>query len=204
MSASDHRARIVVLAGPSGAGKSRLAERMHATHGWPILRLDDFYRDLDDPSMPRSDELGIIDWDHPDSWNASTAVASLVELVDTGSTSTPVYDISQSRAIDTTTVSAGSKDLVLAEGIFAAEIVAALREAGILHSAWCIHHRPIVTFVRRLARDLKERRKSPPVLLRRGFALMRAEPEVVRRQVALGAESARARDVEARLAQSTT
>ncbi|MFC7491511.1 MULTISPECIES: uridine kinase family protein [unclassified Knoellia] len=202
MSIPDHRARVVVLAGPSGAGKSRLAERLHATHGWPIVRLDDFYRDEDDPSMPRSDELGIIDWDHPDSWSASTAVDSLVQLVDTGSTWTPVYDISLSRAVDTTTVQAAPDDLVLAEGIFAAEIVAALREAGVLHSAWCIHHRPFVTFVRRLARDLKERRKSPMVLVRRGLALMRAEPEVVRRQVALGAESARAKDVEARLAQS--
>lgn len=37
------------------------------------------------------------------------------------------------------------------------------------------------------------------VLVRRGLALMRAEPTVVARQVALGAESARAKDVEARL-----
>ena len=97
-------------------------------------------------------------------------------------------------------MTAGPDQLVLAEGIFAAEVVAALRGAGVLHSAWCIHHRPFVTFVRRLARDLKERRKSPMVLVRRGLALMRAEPEVMRRQVALGAESARAKDVEARLA----
>ncbi|KGN30393.1 ATP-binding protein [Knoellia sinensis KCTC 19936] len=194
------RARVVVLAGPSGAGKSRLAERLHLHHGWPIVRLDDFYRDLDDPSMPRSEELGMIDWDHPASWNESAAVASLVELIDTGSTSTPVYDLSQSRAVGSTTVTVGSDDLVLAEGIFAAEVIAALRQAGILHSAWCIHHRPFVTFVRRLARDLKERRKPPMVLLRRGLALMRDEPEVVRRQVALGAVAARAKEVEARLA----
>ena len=196
------RARVVVLAGPSGAGKSRLAEHLHAAHGWPIVRLDDFYRDIDDaadPPMPRQVGLGIIDWDHPDSWNEAAAVASLVELVETGSTRTPVYDLSQSRAIDTATVSAGADELVLAEGIFAAEVVAELRAAGVLHSAWCIHHRPLVTFVRRLARDLKERRKPPLVLLRRGLALMRAEPDVIRRQVTLGAESARARDVEARL-----
>ena len=193
------RARVVVLAGPSGAGKSRLAERLHAAHGWPIVRLDDFYRDEDDPSMPRSDELGIIDWDHPDSWNEAAAVASLCELVDTGVTRTPVYDLSRSRAVDTTTVAVRDGDLVLAEGIFAAEVVDELRAAGVLHSAWCIHHRPFVTFVRRLARDLKERRKPPMVLVRRGLALMRAEPEVIRRQESLGAESARAKDVEARL-----
>ena len=91
-----------MLAGPSGSGKSRLATRLHATHGWPIFRLDDFYRDEDDPSMPRSEGLGIVDWDHPDSWDADRAVASLCELVDTGRTDTPVYDISTSRASVTT------------------------------------------------------------------------------------------------------
>ncbi|KGN41158.1 uridine kinase family protein [Knoellia aerolata] len=200
MSAADPRARVVVLAGPSGSGKSRLAERLHEAHGWPIVRLDDFYRDQDDPANPRSAELGMVDWDHPGSWNLDAAVAAVCELVETGSTLTPVYDISRSRAVSTTTLTARPDDLVLAEGIFAAEVVAPLRAAGVLHSAWCIHHRPFVTFVRRLVRDLAERRKSPMVLVRRGLALMRAEPEVIRRQVELGAEAARAKDVEARLA----
>ena len=190
------RRRVVVLAGPSGSGKSRLASRLHATRGWPIFRLDDFYRDLDDPSMPRSEGLGIIDWDHPDSWDADRAVASLCELVDTGRTDTPVYDISTSRAVGHREVAAAPGDLVIAEGIFAAEVVDRLRECGVLHSAWCVHHRPGVTFVRRLARDLKERRKPPVTLVRRGLALMHAEPEIVRRQTALGAHPARAKDVE--------
>jgi uridine kinase len=196
--ASDRR-RVVVLAGPSGSGKSHLASRLHAAHGWPIFRLDDFYRDEDDPSMPRSEDLGIIDWDHPDSWDADRAVASLCELVDTGRTDTPVYDISTSRAVGHHEVAAGPGDLVIAEGIFAAEVVDRLRECGVLHSAWCVHHRPAVTFVRRLARDLKERRKPPVTLVRRGLALMRAEPEIVRRQTELGAQPARASDLERRL-----
>ena len=45
-------ARVVLLSGPSGAGKSRLAARLRAERGWPIVRLDDFYRDEDDPAMP--------------------------------------------------------------------------------------------------------------------------------------------------------
>ena len=194
------RARVVVLAGPSGSGKSRLASRLNATHGWPIFRLDDFYRDEDDPAVPRSAELGIVDWDHPDSWHAERAIASLCELVDTGRTDTPDYDISRSRAVGHREVTARPDDLVLAEGIFAAEVVSRLREAGVLHSAWCVHHRPAVTFVRRLARDLKERRKPPLVLVRRGLALMRAEPQVIARQTELGARPARAVDVERDLA----
>ena len=133
-------ARVVVLAGPSGAGKSRLAARLQGAHGWPIVRLDDFYRDEDDPAMPRSEELGIVDWDHPDSWNRQAALDALSTLVATGEVRTPVYDISLSRAVDTTTVRADPHDLVLAEGIFAAEIIADLRERGLLAGAYCVHH----------------------------------------------------------------
>lgn len=193
---SDDRRRVVVLAGPSGAGKSRLAERLHQAHGWPIFRLDDFYRDEDDPAMPRHAGLGIIDWDHPDSWDADRAVDALCALVDTGRTGTPVYDLSLSRAVGSREITAGPHDLVVAEGIFAAEVIARLQGSGVLHSAWSVHHRPVVTFVRRLVRDLKERRKPPLVLVRRGLALMRDEPEIVRRQTALGATPARAAEVE--------
>jgi uridine kinase len=197
---AEPRQRVVVLAGPSGAGKSRLASRLHAAHGWPIFRLDDFYRDEDDPASPRRADIGIVDWDHPDSWDADGAVTSLCELVDTGSTLTPVYDISASRAVGRRRLTARADHLVLAEGIFAAEVVDRLDAAGVLHSAWCVHHHPGVTFVRRLVRDLRERRKPPAVLLRRGLALMRAEPQIVRRQTALGARAVRARRLEEELA----
>jgi len=190
------RARVVVLAGPSGAGKSRLAGRLHAAHGWPIMHLDDFYRDEDDPAMPRSEELGIVDWDHPDSWNRLAAVEALSTLVEAGEVETPVYDIARSRAVGATTVTARPDDLVLAEGIFAAETIAELGERGLLAGAYCVHHRPLVTFARRLVRDLRERRKPPWTLVRRGLALMRDEPGVVARQEALGALPARARDLE--------
>ncbi len=190
------RRRVVVLAGPSGAGKSRLAGRLHAARGWPVFRLDDFYRDEDDPAVPRHPELDIIDWDHPDSWDGERAVAALAQLLDTGRTELPVYDIALSRAVGRHEVRAAPEDLVLAEGIFAAEIVGRLDETGMLHSAWCVHHRPAVTFARRLLRDLRERRKAPTVLVRRGWVLMRDEPGIVERQTALGASPARARAVE--------
>jgi uridine kinase len=192
-------ARVVVLAGPSGAGKSRLAARLHAHHGWPIVRLDDFYRDEDDPAMPRSEELGIIDWDHPDSWNREAAVVALAALVRTGTCETPVYDIAQNRAVGTATLTAGPSDLVLAEGIFAAEIIGDLRERGLLAAAYCVHHPRVVTFVWRLLRDLSERRKPAWTLVRRGLALMRDEPEVVQRQTRLGAHPMRPKDVELEL-----
>ena len=43
-----------------------------------------------------------------------------------------------------------------------------------------------MTFWRRLTRDLREHRKPPLVLVRRGWSLMRAQREVVRHAVDLG------------------
>ena len=48
---------VIVLAGPSGAGKSHLAERLEL----PVLRLDDFYKDAGDPTLPTV--AGRPDWD---------------------------------------------------------------------------------------------------------------------------------------------
>lgn len=192
-------ARIVLLAGPSGAGKSRLAGRLHTAYGWPIVNLDDFYKDADAPGLPQHAALGIVDWDDPRSWDAEGAVGALACLIRDGECELPVYDLGASRRVSVVTLRAQSQHLIIAEGIFAAEIVAPLRSAGLLHSAWCVRNRPVVTFVRRLARDLAERRKPPPVLLKRGWQLMRAEPDVVARAAARGATPARATEVEAAL-----
>ncbi len=190
------RARVVILAGPSGSGKSRLAARLQQTHGWPIVRLDDFYRDHDDPALPRSAALGIVDWDHVASWDAPAALSALEELVVSGRTTTPTYDISLSKVVGSTEITCGPTDLILAEGIFSAELIGPLRESGLLRAAYCIRHRPMKTFAFRLARDLKERRKPPVVLARRGWALKQAEPGLVKHLTRLGAVPVSAAEVE--------
>ena len=192
------RGRVVLLTGPSGAGKSRLAGRLHAAYGWPVIRLDDFYRDGVDPRLPTR-KLGgttIVDWDDPASWDGDAAVAALEHLIRTGSVEVPVYDIARSAAVSAARVELDPDALVVAEGIFAAEIVTDLRTAGLLHSAWCVRHARWVTFLRRLVRDLAERRKPPLLLWRRGVALWRAEPAIVARMERLGATSARPAHVE--------
>ena len=186
-------ARIVVLAGPSGSGKSRLAERL----GLPVLRLDDFYRDGDDPDLPHA--FGIVDWDDPASWDRDAAVRCAVRLVHAGSADVPMYDIPTSRRVGTHRLELGGCPLVVAEGIFAADVVPHLRAEGVLADALCLTHRPVVTFVRRLARDLRESRKPPLTLVRRGWALLRNEPEVVARQVAFGTVPCRPRQAEQRI-----
>jgi uridine kinase len=186
-------ARLVVLAGPSGSGKSRLAHRL----GLPVLRLDDFYRDGDDPGLPHA--FGIVDWDDPASWDLDAAAACAVRLVREGSADVPTYDLRTSRRTGSHRLDVAAAPLVVAEGIFAAEVVPSLRAAGVLADALCLTHRPVVTFVRRLARDLRESRKPPLTLVRRGWALLRAEPRIVGRQVALGAVPCTPHEAERRI-----
>jgi uridine kinase len=176
-------ARIVLLAGPSGAGKSHLAEGV----GLPVVRLDDFYRNGDDAAMPRS-PLGIVDWDHPGSWDAERAVDALARLCSTGEADMPIYDISVDSCVGHRPVTTDGSPLVIAEGIFADQIAVALRERGLLATAICVHHHRLVTFVRRLQRDIREHRKPAGVLVRRGLLLLRDEPRVVRRCLDAGCE----------------
>ncbi|MFJ8000889.1 uridine kinase [Streptomyces sp. NPDC096310] len=175
--------RVVLLAGPSGSGKSSLAART----GLPVLRLDDFYKEGDDPTLPLVPDSADIDWDSVRSWDADAAIAAIVELCRTGRTTVPVYSIATSSRVDTEALDVEGAPLFLAEGIFAADIVARCRELGLLADALCLRGRPSTTFRRRLARDLREGRKSVPFLLRRGWRLMRAERAIVERQTALGA-----------------
>ena len=177
--------RLVVLAGPSGSGKSHLARRLARELGLPVLHLDDFYRDGDDPALPRA--FGMVDWDDPRSWDADAAVAAAVALVTDGVATVPTYDIATSRATGSTRLVVGGAAVVLAEGIFAADVVPRLREHGVLAEALALTHRPVVTFARRLARDLRESRKPPLTLVSRGWRLMRAEPAIVEHQISMGA-----------------
>ncbi len=175
-------AEVVLLAGPSGCGKTHLAKLA----GLPILALDDFYRDGTDPGMPRT-EGGVVDWEHPDSWDGDAAVAALGELCRAESIEVPTYAFGEDRRTGSRPLSREGSPIVVAEGIFAAEIIDRLRDAGLLADALLIHENRWITFGRRLVRDLRDGRKAPWYLVRQGWAKTASEPDVVARQCALGA-----------------
>lgn len=182
---SSVHAQVIILAGPSGAGKSRLAERI----GLPVLRLDDFYRDGTDLTLPRITEganAGLVDWDHPDSWQPERALDALEQLCSVGRAEVPIYDISRSAHCGTRNVDLHGAAHFVAEGIFAQDVVQACQERGLLAAAYCITQHPAITFWRRLTRDLRERRKPPAVLLLRGVALAREQRHVVADAVSKG------------------
>jgi uridine kinase len=173
-------ARVILLAGPSGAGKTRLANRS----ALPVIALDDFYKDASDPNLPRLNS-GLVDWDAVEAWDFDAALTSLREVCTTGTTRTPCYDISANFRVGSRHVSLGRAEYLVAEGIFAAELAGACSDEGLLQCAICVRRSRWVTFVLRLTRDLREHRKPPGVLIRRGWRLTRREPQIV---AALGAQ----------------
>jgi len=153
--------------------------------GLPIVHLDDFYKSGTDPSLPRVERLGIVDWDHPDSWDRAGALAALARLCATGRAEVPIYDMSADGPNGTRTVDVGEGPFA-AEGIFAPELVAPLHARGLLLDAVVVCRDPWKNFVRRAARDLKERRKPPATILRRGLHLHAVERQVLGRALAAG------------------
>jgi uridine kinase len=90
-----------------------------------------------------------------------------------------VYDIARNGPTGSHVVDLEGARLFVAEGIFAQEVVAACRRSGVLSAALCLSQPPLVTFWRRLTRDLRQHRKPPLVLLRRGWALLRAQRRLI-------------------------
>ena len=161
---------MIVLAGPSGAGKSRLAERL----GLPVLRLDDFYKDGADPTLPRHlagrerrpgrlgpPRLLAAGGRDRDPRRSSAARAA----PRCRSTRSPRTAGAARRSLDL-----DGHRLFVAEGIFAQDVVPACAMPDCWPAAYCVRQHPMVTFWRRLTRDLRERRKPPLVLVRRGLA----------------------------------
>jgi uridine kinase len=174
--------RLVLLAGPSGSGKTHLAEES----GLPLLDLDDFYKDGSDPTVPRHPTLGIVDWDDPGSWDREGALAALEQVCRDEWADVPVYSIAADGRVGERRFEIGAAPAFVGTGIFAAELVGPARERGLLLDAIVVRRSRVKNFLRRLSRDLREHRKPPLTLVRRGLTLMRAEPGVVARQMSLG------------------
>ncbi|MDO4244269.1 MAG: ATP-binding protein [Actinomyces sp.] len=181
-------ARVILLTGPSGSGKTSLLRAVGAQR----LKLDDFYRDGDEPGMPlldgsvsgaqgasRDEAMGAIDWDDPRAWDAQRAMAAITELCAHGTAQVPIYSIPDNATRGSTRLDIGTAPAFVAEGVFAAELIESCRAAGVLADALVLRRPRLQTWWFRLRRDLAERRKPIHVLLTRGLRLSRQEPAAI-------------------------
>ena len=186
--------QVVLLTGPSGCGKSRLTRRA----GLPTLALDEFYRDGDDPDLPK--RFGIVDWDDPRSWHKDGALQAIGWLVKTGEALVPDYDMKSNSKVGSHLIDAAGAPLVFAEGVFAGELVAPLQRDGVLATAICLKRPRLLSFIFRLTRDIREGRKPIPTLIRRGFGLLREEPKLIRHWAAQGCQPMSFKQAEQKIA----
>lgn len=162
---------VILIGGASGSGKSYLAARF----GRPHLPLDEFYRQISEDGSPEDfprTSYGEINWDHPDTWNRQAALNAITELLETGSTMVPNYSISTSSYNGHREVRGAGP--ILAEGIFLTEILEPLKAMGLNVCAYYVDEPALLTAIRRFVRDVSERRKPIPFLIKRGYALFRA------------------------------
>src|SRR5262245_61888151 len=141
--------------------------------------------------------MGVVDWDDPRSWNAPEAVATLEKLCRSGRAEVPIYDIASDGHTGNRLPDLDGAPLFVAEGGFASQIVADCRDRELLAAAICLRRPRAFTFGMRLLGDLRERRKPPWVLWRRGLLLYRREPTIVADAVRLGCEPMSLRQAEA-------
>ncbi|MGO1859933.1 uridine kinase [Agrococcus casei] len=173
-----HDPQLIILGGASGSGKSYLARKF----GRPHVELDSFYREIDDDSpelpLPRT-EYDEVDWDDDGTYDADHAADAIERLMQHGSVSMPEYSIPVSRRTGTRQVRV-TRGPVVAEGIFAGVVMQRLQQRDVALHAWYITEPRAVTALRRFARDVAERRKPIPHLVRRGASLYRAESSLRR------------------------
>jgi uridine kinase len=115
-------------------------------------------------------------------------MAALIGLCTRGRAEVPIYDISADGPTGTRMIEVGERPFV-AEGIFAAELFQACQDAGILLDAIVVHRARWKNLLRRATRDLRERRKPPVTIMRRGIGLYQREDAIVARALRAGFRS---------------
>ncbi|MCA9795621.1 MAG: hypothetical protein KC910_27625, partial [Candidatus Eremiobacteraeota bacterium] len=90
----------ILLAGGSAAGKSRLVDKIESLAGErgrkvTVLGGDQYFRDADDPEMPRT-QTGAAFWDHPDYMHVADLKQDIADLLAEGHSDLPRYNFHDS------------------------------------------------------------------------------------------------------------
>lgn len=117
---------LIVISGGSCSGKSYLANILAGAIN-PFMRiscigLDNYFKDIDDPSLPRNAKGSRL-FDRPDSYHCEEFVSHVSDLMSGKSISMPIYDQVSCRRISGQYLIIELADIIVAEGLFAITIL---------------------------------------------------------------------------------
>jgi uridine kinase len=164
------RSRLVIISGGSGSGKTTLVSRLcAAVPDVPhvVLGLDHYYRDLSHLPAAERDQRN---FDHPESFDDALLMTQLRDLVEGRAIARPTYDFkTHTRA--TATQPTAAAPIVVLDGILALHW-REIRELADL--TVFVEVDDDVRFIRRMARDVRERGRTADGVMTQYLASVKA------------------------------
>ncbi|MHB1021988.1 MAG: uridine kinase [Acidobacteriaceae bacterium] len=166
-----HRPILLGIAGCSGSGKTTLARELTRELNATFFQLDFYYRDL---SHLPSEERARTNFDHPDILESELLAQHVAQLAAGRTIERPTYDFATHTRLPGVTQAVTPAEFVLIEGIFA------------LHYDSLRAHYDFSVYVeapddlcyqRRLARDIRERGRTPESVAQQYAATVRPMAE---------------------------
>jgi uridine kinase len=147
---------LIGISGASGSGKTLVAKNIYDQLGSEkvvIIQEDSYYKDLS--HIPFNDRVGK-NFDHPDAFDHQLLYNQLLDLLNGKTIFHPIYDYTtHSRKKETRSI--GSHLIIVLEGIL---ILNDQNIRDIMDIKVFIDTAPDICFIRRLKRDLNERRRN--------------------------------------------
>ena len=148
---------IIGIAGGTASGKTTIAKRLFdeasKNGSVSLIRLDDYYFNMD--KVVRS-KTGMLNYDHPDSYDIDYIMEHLNELKEGRSINKPIYDfVTHSRMSEYEVVK--PSNIIIVEGImaFAFDKLLPLYDVKIF-----VDTADDIRFIRRLKRDMSDRGRT--------------------------------------------
>jgi uridine kinase len=112
---------LITIAGSTCSGKSTMAARMCSQVMSALVELDDYFRDLEDPLLPR-DAGGKLVFDRPDSYDCGEYVGHIKALLAGRSIRLPQYDKQTNRRLPVRKTVISSS-IIVTEGLFSISLL---------------------------------------------------------------------------------
>ncbi|MFA5359176.1 MAG: hypothetical protein WC310_05180 [Patescibacteria group bacterium] len=116
---------LIAIAGCSCSGKSFLAKALNEASPATILPLDNFFRDIDDPALPRDKNNRHL-FEAPESYWKDQYLAAAVALLTGKTVILPTYDLATNKRLPTTGQTVSPNTTIVAEGLYAITFLSAL------------------------------------------------------------------------------